>query len=92
MKKNIKLENLKIESFVTDLGDKASKVKGKGYLTQQIITCVVPCEPDVSETCPPTDPETVYTDCATCVTCNYTCNENVCNVISSEPQQFFCER
>ncbi len=45
--KRMKLENLKVRSFVTLLEDETSKVKGGTGLTTGINTCPAQCPPPV---------------------------------------------
>lgn len=67
-KKKLQLHNLKIQSFVTSLGDQTRMVRGGAENTIPIETCEIACDTWPGDTC-----DTCATDCGTCWTCQYTC-------------------
>jgi hypothetical protein len=67
-KTKLRLEGLKIQSFVTSIGDKARMVRGGAEATVPIETCEIACDTWPGDTC-----ETCNTDCGSCWSCD-TCS------------------
>jgi hypothetical protein len=75
-KKKIKLEGLKVESFVTMTNGQAKKAQGGRTETDTCQTICTDCTTDVScDTCESCDTEICET-CYTCPTCAYSCQPN----------------
>jgi len=76
-KRKLKLERLKVNSFVTQLGDEAKQVKGGDVMSARSdcnFSCLYPCgDTHTCETCVDSCNGTCNT-CVTCVSCNDSCN------------------
>jgi hypothetical protein len=73
-KKKLLLKALKVQSFVTELGNEGQKVRGgESAETNCDPTCEAPCVTNSCATC-----NTCYTTCYTCTGCNPTTEEESC--------------
>jgi hypothetical protein len=95
-KMKLRLKDLKVQSFVTQLGDEIRRVKGGvSENTLCILTCMYPC--GTEETCETCDTcETCGASCGgtcTCDTCQHscggTCEYSIC-IDCTEPPQIIC--
>ncbi len=82
MKKKLKLENLKVQSFITMPGAETRKVKG-GHGDSADTTCRIPCAG-------PVDTEFTCVGCPTgdtCVTCDATCPNTCAATCTIQPPE-----
>ena len=90
MKPKLKLEKLRVNSFVTKLGDDAHRVKAGGFDsigTECIESCAFPCttEQVSCNTCG----DSCNGTCDSCVTCNASCNGTCNTCYTCDPCQTF---
>ena len=79
--KKLKLNELKVKSFVTLLNEGTRKVKGGTWTICK--TCGSECECETLDTCP--------TDCGTCVTCQTDCTCVTCETCGASCPYSICK-